>query len=337
MRSKTVILSVLAVLVGSMPPAYAEIAKPHYALADTMPLAGPVRWDFLTLDAAKQYLFVARDDRVDVLNLASKKIIASIDGLDGVHGVALAADADRGFISEGKANRVTVFDLATLKPILTVRTGKKPDAIVYDRKTGRVFVADGGSDDLTVIDAKKAERIGTVKLDGAPEFAVVDGDGKLYINLEDKSAINVVDTERLKVVGHYNLTPDCERPTGLALDKADNLLFSVCANRHMVVVDALTGKIRDTLDIGSHPDAARFDAGTGLAFSSNGGDGTLTVVGKGDGGHYKVLQSVPTKISARTMALDPETHDIYLSAAETEGFDPPTAQHPEPRPHISAP
>jgi YVTN family beta-propeller protein len=335
MYLKTALISMLAVLAGIVPSfVNAAPAKVSYELSETLPLPGPVKWDLLTFDAPNHHLFITRSDRVDILDTNSKKVVASISNLSGVHGVGLAPDANKGFISEGQANRVTVFDLTTLKPIATIPTGKKPDAVIYERETGHIFVADADSNDLTVINAKTNEIAGTIRLDGAPEFAVANGDNKLYINLEDKSWIDVVDTRNLKVIDHYDLTPACEGPTGLALDKADNVLFSVCANKHMVIVDALNGKIKDTLDIGAHPDAAAYDAASGLAFSSNGGDGSLTVVTKAANGHYKILQSVSTKVSARTMALNPDTHEIYLSAGETEGFDPPTAQHPEPRPHV---
>lgn len=333
MRSQSFLLLLLALLAGAPPVAHAAPSQPHYALVDTVPLPGPVKWDFLVLDAPNHHLFLTRDDRVDVLDTNSKKIIASIDGLDGAHGVALAPEINKGFISEGKANRVTVFDLTSLKPTLTIPTGKKPDTIIYEQQTGRIFVADADSNSFTIIDAKTSQPSGLISLDGAPEFAVLDGAGRLYVNIEDKAQIAVVNLKAHDATKYYELGPVCEGPTGLALDKASNTLFSVCANKHLMVVDASTGKIKDTLDIGGRADAAVFDADTGLVFSSN-GEGTLTVVAKGDDGHYKVVQTVPTKLTARTMALDPATHDIYLSAAETEGFDPATKEHPEPRPHV---
>ena len=321
----------VGVLAFSMPTRAEEVA-PNYALVDVLKLPGSTRWDYLTLDAPSHRLFITRGDSVDVLDTDSKKIVGTIQNLEGVHGVALAPALHKGFITEGKANRVTVFDLTTYKTLTTIPTGTKPDAIVYDDATQRIFAANGESGDLTVIDAVKNTVLGTVKLNGQPEFAVVDDKGKLYVNLEDKSQIAVVDIQANKAIAHYDLV-GCEGPTGLAIDKAHNHLFSVCANKVMVVVDAGTGKIIDTLVIGQHSDAAIFDPGAGQAFSSN-GEGTLTVVGAAGNSQYAVMQNVPTKTSARTMALDPSTHTIYLAAAETEGFDPPTDKHPEPRPHI---
>jgi len=308
-------------------------ATSDYALVDTLHLPGLTRWDCLTYDSKEHRLFITRGESVDVLDVTTKKIVGSIPNTSGVHNVALASEIGKGFISNGKTNTVTVFDLTTLKPLASAPTGTKPDVLVYDEPTQRVFVANGDSGDMTVLNAKDETVAATIKLDGQPEFSVVDGKGKLYVNLEDKSQIAIVDTKELKVIAHYNLSPSCEAPTGLAIDTDMNRLFAVCGNKVMVVVDGATGKIMDTLPIGASSDGAVFDAKTKLAFSSN-GDGTLTVVGATSPDHYKVLQTVSTMPTARTVTLDPAEHRLYLAAAETEGFDPPTEKHPQPRPHI---
>jgi len=327
------ILTVLAVALGFSGKAQAETAISNYALIDTAHFPGSVRWDYLTFDTQNHHLFITRGDSVDVWDTDGEKIVATIPNLEGTHGVAIADDLNKGFITEGKANRVTVFDLTTLKTTLTVPTETKPDAIVYDPATGRVFAANGESGSLTAINAKDGAVIATIKLDGKPEFAVVDGKGRLYVNLEDKAKLAVVDTKKLSVKTRYDLAATCEEPTGLAIDAAKRRLFSVCGNKVMVITDGKTGKVIDTLPIGAHSDAAIFDSGTGLAFSSN-GDGTLTVAAPNDPDHYQVVQTVETKPTARTMALDPATHRIYLVAAEPEDTDPPTAEHPDPRPHM---
>jgi len=307
----------------------------NYVLVDTLHLPGATRWDYLTFDSPTHRLFITRGESVDVLDVESKKIVGSIPNTNGVHGVTLALDLDKGFTSNGKANTVTIFDLRSLKEISTPSTGSKPDAIVYDASTKRVFIANGESDDMTVLDAKTGKAIDTIKLGGKPEFAVVDGKGQLFVNLEDKSQLAVVDTRNLKVLAHYDLAPNCSSPTGLAIDMSQRRLFSVCSNKAMVVVDGLSGKILDTLPIGAHSDAALFDPMTKLAFSSN-GDGTLTVVKATTSNNYEVVQTVVTKPTARTMALDPSTHQLYLAAAETEGFETPLLNHPDPRPHIKS-
>lgn len=322
-------------LSGFVSLARAEDATPTYAMADPLHLPGSTRWDYLTFDAPHRRLFITRGDSVDVLDVGSKKIVGAIAHLDGVYGVALAPDLNKGFITEGKANRVSIFDMTSLKVLATTRTGEKPDAVAYDAATRRIFAADGESGDLTVIDASSGAAIGAIKLDGQPEFVVVDRRGRLYVNLEDKSQIAVVDTKTMKLLARYDLAPACERPTGLAMDTAHDRLFPVCGGKTMLVVDAETGKVLAALPIGAHTDAAAFDAATGLAFASN-GDGTLTIVGAAGDGRYKVLQTIRTWPSARTMALDPTTHTIYLAAAQTEGFDAPTDGRPQPRPHMAA-
>jgi YVTN family beta-propeller protein len=321
-------LAVVALLSG-----FAEACPiSSYTVTDTLNLPGAVRWDLLAFDGQQHRLFITRGESVDVLDTASKEIVGSIPS-HGVHGVALAPELNKGFISDGAANTVTVFDLATLKPIATIPAGTKPDVIIYDAKTKRVFAANGSSNDITVINAADNSVAGTIKLGGKPEFAVLDEAGKLYVNFEDKSQMAVIDTKKLKTLRAYKLLPACDGPTGLAIDTNKHRLFAACGNKAMVVVNAKTGKITDTLPIGEHSDGAAFDPATGLTFSSN-GDGTLTVVGAGPDGHYQVLQTVTTVPTARTMALDPATHQLYLAAAETDGFDPATPEHPHPRPHM---
>jgi len=296
-------------------------------------LPGSVRWDYLAFDSDTHHLFITRGDSVDVLDVITRKIVGTIPDTRGVHGVAIAPELAKGFISDGKVNSVTVFDLKTLQPLASVPTGTKPDAIVYDPASQRVFAANGGSGDLTAIDARDGRVIDTVPLEGQPEFAVVDGKGRLYVNLENNAQLAVIDTAGLRVTARYDLAPGCNRPTGLAIDRRRLRLFAVCGNKVMVVLDAVTGRILETLAIGAGADAAVFDPETNLAFSSN-GDGTLTVVGASAPDHYTVVQTVPTLPTARTLALDPVTHRLHLAAAETDGFDPSTETRPHPRPHI---
>ncbi len=303
----------------------------NYRVIETLHLSGAVRWDYLTIDPIHYRLFVTRGDRVDVVDLKTNALIGSISGTQGVHGVALAPDLGRGFTSNGTANSATVFDLITFKSLMVIKTGTKPDAIVYDPATHRVFTANGQSADLTAIDGEKGVVVSTIKLGGEPEFAVVDGRGHLYVNLVDRSQVSVVDTRHLTIEAHYDLAPQCQGPTGLSIDVQRQRLFVSCRNQVMVIVAAETGKILTTLPIGQFSDATVFDAEKGLAFSSN-LDGTLTIVNARDPDRYSVLQSVMTAPGARTMALDPNTHRIYLATAKIERIDPPTAARPHPRP-----
>jgi len=330
---RRIILAAFTLSLAQLGNGHAGTTGLDYALVDTLHFPGPTRWDYLTFDSKEHRLFITRGERVDVLDVKTKKIVGSIPDTSGVHGVALAPELSKGFISNGTANTVIVFDFNTLKSLATVQVGTKPDAIAYDAATQRVFSANAGSGDITVINAKDGTVIATIMLDGQPEFAVVDGKGRLYVNLEDKAQLAVVDTKNLKVIAHYNLAQNCESPTGLAIDTSLDRLFAVCRSKVMVVIDAVTGKIKDTLPIGASSDAAIFDPETKRVFSSN-GEGSLTVVDASPPDHYQVVQTVATMPTARTMALDPLTHQLYLAAAETNGFDQPTAKHPHPRPHI---
>ena len=328
-----IILAAFTLSLALLGSGLAGTTNPDYALVDTLHLPGPTRWDYLTFDSMEHRLFITRGERVDVLDVKTKIIVGSIPNTSGAHGVTLASELGKGFISNGKANTVTIFDLTTLKSLTTVQVGTKPDAIAYDAVTQRVFAANAGGGDMTVINAKDDTVIATVKLDGQPEFAVVDGKGRLYVNLEDKAQLAVVDTKKLKVIAHYDLAQSCESPSGLAIDTSLDHLFAVCRSKVMVVIDAVTGKIKDTLPIGASSDGAIFDPESKRVFSSN-GEGTLTIVDASNPDHYQVVQTIATMPTARTMALDPLTHQLYLAAAETDGVDQPTAKHPHPRPHI---
>lgn len=298
------------------------------------PLGGDGGWDYLALDQAAQHLYVSRSDRVIVLDARDGRKIGEIDGLSGVHGIALADDLHKGFISNGHADTVTVFDPATLKVEQTVAVGAKdPDGIVYDPYSHRVFTFNGDSDDASVIDAASGKLLGHIALPGDPEFPVSDGKGHVFDNIESKNALVEIDPVAMKVTATWPLK-DCEHPSGLAIDVAHHRLFSVCQNRIMAVTDSTDGKQVASVPIGEGPDAARFDPQRQLAFSSNGRSGTLTVAREETPDHYRVLADVPTQDSARTMALDDASGRIFLSAAELGPRPAPTRDHPHPRPTV---
>ncbi len=302
-------------------------AKPRYIVTDTIPVPGDVRWDTLTLDAKHHHLFIAHSDRVDVLNVAKKYLVGSILHTDSAHGIALAPDLHQGFISNGNAGTVTVFDSVTLRSLKTVAVGENPDAILYDTATQRVFAANGNSRDLTVIDATQDDVIGTISLEGEPEFMAADATGHLYVNLVDVAQIAVIDMQQQRIDKRYNLAPECSEPTGIALDQRRQRLFVSCRNNALVVVAADSGEKLATLPIGSRTDGAAFDAALDLAFSSN-GDGTLTIVGHTRGDRYTVVQTLKTLLGARTIALDPHSHRIYLATATVDRAAPPMAEAP---------
>ncbi len=307
-----------------------------YKIVNRFHLDGDMGWDYLTADDATNRLYVSHGNMVQVLDLNNGgKQIGAVTGLNGVHGVALADELNKGFISSGRDSTVVVFDLATLTPTARIKvTGANPDAIVYDKFSGKVFTFNGRTDNSTVIDAKTNAITGTINLPGKPEFAVADGKGKIYDNLEDKSEICVINTVSMKVENAWSLTPG-EEPSGLAMDKANNLLFSVCDNNLMIVSDALKGTIVAKIPIGSHPDGAGFDASLYRAYSSN-GEGTLTVVQETNAKNFTVLANVPTSRGARTCTVDSKTHHIYLSSAQYGEAPMPTVDHPHPRPAIKS-
>jgi DNA-binding beta-propeller fold protein YncE len=291
------------------------LAASGYTAPAPISLPEPGGWDYMTFDEASRQLFVTRGDHVAVVDVDAGKAIGHIDGLKGAHGVALVRAKKRGFITDGKSNSVLVFDTATFKTLSVIPlTGRKPDAIVFDPASGHVLAFNGNSHDASVIDPVTAKQIGSIDLPGAPEFAVSDGAGHVFVNLEDRNALARIDTRSGKVDGTYALT-GCDAPSGLAIDIAKHRLFSVCGNEIMAITDGTTGKQVATVPIGKGPDAAGFDPRTGRIFSSNGESGTLTVI-EGDGAdHYRVTATVPTLRSARTLAVDARDGSVFLAAA----------------------
>jgi DNA-binding beta-propeller fold protein YncE len=295
-----------------------------YHVTKKVKVGGEGFWDYLNVDSEARRLYISRGTHVMVLDADSLEPVGDIPDTPGVHGIALAPELGRGFTSNGRANNVTIFDLKTLKVLGQVTTGQNPDAILYDPASRSVFTFNGRSGDSTAIDAAKGAVAATIALGGKPEFAASDGKGHIYANLEDRSMVVAIDSQKLTVQSRWPLAPG-EEPSGMAMDREHRRLFSGCHNRMMAVMDADTGKVVATPAIGEGVDANAFDPETGLAFSSN-GDGTLTVVHEDSPDKYTVLDNVPTQRGARTMALDRKTHNVYLVTAE---FGPPPAPTPE--------
>ncbi|WP_266168486.1 YncE family protein [Dyella subtropica] len=307
-------LSATLLTIGIAAAIPAHAATPSYAIQQRHELGGEGGWDYLSLDSASHRLFIARNDRVMVVDANSGKLVGEIPGMQHAHGVALAAAQHRGYVSNGKGDNVSVIDLDALKVVGQIPvSGKNPDAIVFDGNSGHVLTMNGRSNNISVIDPAAGKEVATIALSGKPEFAVVDGKGNLFVNLEDTSQLVHVDLKAGKVADTWKLAP-CDSPSGLAYDAANQRLFSVCDNQLMVVTDARDGHQVAKLPIGKGPDAAEFDPQAKLAFSSN-SDGTLTVIQQTDADHYTVAANVPTQKGARTMALDAQQHRIYLVAA----------------------
>jgi YVTN family beta-propeller protein len=324
-------LSLLIAFASAMAAAAEQQAAGYRLLKKTV-LGGEGFWDYLTLDGNGRTLYIAHGDRVEIVNVDSAVKGEPITGLSGVHGVAIAPEYGRGYISNGRSDSLTVFDLKTRQKTTEIKTGANPDAVLYDGASRRVFSFNGRSADATAIDAASATVCGTVPLGGKPEFAVGDGKGNVYVNIEDTSEIVNFDSRTLQVLHRWKLAPG-EEPSGLALDIANNRLFSVCGNRMLMVVDSKTGAIVCTVPIGGGSDAVKFDPGSGLIFSSN-GEGTLTVIHQDAPDKYSVRETVPTVRGARTMAVDPKTHHVFLVTAEFGPAPAATPEHPRPRPAI---
>ena len=299
-------------------PQVAESADGGYRVTKTLAIGGDDGWDYVGIDSSARRVYVSHGTHVVVLDADSGKVVGDIPDTQGVHGIAIAADEGRGFTSNGRANTVTVFDLKTLKTVTTVKAGTNPDAIVYDPATKRVFTMNGRSQDTTAINVADNTVAGTLALGGKPEFAVADGKGNIYVNIEDKSELVHFDSKTLKILNRWPMAP-CQEPSGLAADWKSRRLFAGCDNKLMAVISADDGKVVATVPIGDGVDANAFDPELNLAFAST-GDGNLTIAHEDGPDKYTTVAIVPTKKSARTMGLDIKAHQIFLPAAD---FEPP--------------
>ena len=302
-----------------VPSAVAAPPSDSYSVIKKIPIPGEGSWDYLTVDEGARRLYVSHGTQVEVLDVDSGSIVGSIPKTPGVHGIAIAADLGRGFVSNGKASTVTIFDLKTLKPIADVATGQKPDAIIFDPATARVFAFNGGGNSATAIDAATGKVVGTVDLGGGPEFAAADGNGFVYDNLEDESQVLKIDSRKLAVEQRWPTAP-CASPSSMAMDRTNRRLFVGCRSKVMAVMNADTGKVITTVPIGDHVDATAFDPATKLIFNSN-GEGTITVIRQDSPDKYSVVETVKTLPRAKTMALDPKTHRLFLSTTEAGQFE----------------
>ena len=302
-----------------------------YKINDRIHLDGDAGWDYLSVDAVTNRLYVSHGNMVQIVDLNTNKIAGTIPDTKGVHGIAIASDLNKGFISDGRDSAVTIFDLTTMKTIEKIKvTGRNPDAILYDTFSHKVFAYNGGSSNATVIDAKTNKVIETIALKGKPEFSVCDNKGLVYVNIEDKNLIAVINSTTLKVEKYFSVSPGDE-PSGLALDNENHRLFAVCGNKMMMVLNAETGDVVANLTIGDRVDGVAFDTDLKRAYSSN-GDGTMTVVQQENKDKYTVIENTQTQKGARTIAVNSKTHHIYLPCADFGPAPKATTENPHPRP-----
>jgi len=303
-----------------------------YKVVKSARVGGEGGWDYLSLDPATHLLFISRATHVIVVDPDSGKVMGDIPDTQGVHGIAFADEFNRGFTSNGRSASVTIFDTKSLKVTGEAKTDEDPDAIIYDPASKRIFTMNGRAGTSTAIDAATGKVAGTVQLGGGPEFAAADGEGHVFANLEDKSALVEIDSRTLKLENTWPLAP-CESPSGLAIDAAHKRLVVGCHNKLMAFVDSTNGKVVGTVPIGQGVDANRFDPGTGFAFASC-GDGTLAVAHEDSPDKFTPVEQVTTQRGARTMELDLKTHTVYLVTAEFGPAPAPTADNPRPRPKV---
>ncbi|MFZ0773908.1 MAG: YncE family protein [Candidatus Sulfotelmatobacter sp.] len=316
-RKLTLFVAVFALGFALVSPSVA--AAKGFAITKKIPVPGQGSWDYLAVDEGARRLYVSHGTQVEVMDVDSGAIVGKIENTPGVHGIAIAAELGRGFVSDGQSSAVTIFDLRTLKTIAEVPVGKKPDAIIYDPATSRVFAFNGDSSSATAIEAATGKVAGTVDLGGGPEFAVADGSGYIYNNLEDASVVLKINARSLKVEQRWPTAP-CASPSSIAMDRSNRRLFIGCRSKVMAVMNADTGKVVATLPIGDHVDATAFDPDSRLIFNSN-GEGTITVIHEDSPDKYSAVETVKTLPKAKTMALDPKTHQLFLSTAEAGQFE----------------
>jgi YVTN family beta-propeller protein len=302
-----------------------------YHVIRSIKIGGKGGWDYIAINKEMNRIYVSHDTLVYILNESTGDSIGVIPNTRGVHGIAFAAPFGKGYTSNGKANTATVFDLKTNQTIKEIKTGENPDAIVFDAFSKTIFICNGRSKDATVIDPSSDTVITTIALDGKPEAPVSDGAGNIYVNIEDRNEVAHINTKTWKVEHRWSIAP-AEGPTGIAMDKVTKRLFVGC-DKLMVVLDSETGKVIAQLPIGDRCDGVVFDAQLGYIFTSN-GEGTLTMVQEVTADSFRVVATIPTKRGARTLALDEQTHHIFLPTAEFEAAPPATPENPRPRPKI---
>jgi DNA-binding beta-propeller fold protein YncE len=328
MKKSTLLMNCIVLIVCSL----SLSAQSNYKIDRKINLPGEGFWDYITVDEVNGRIFQSHNSMAQVVDIKTGQVVGTIPDTKGIHGIALAQDLNKGFTSNGRDSSVTIFDLRTLAIITKIKvTGQNPDAILYDAFSKRVFTGNGRSKSFTVIDAVNNTVAGTIVLDGKPEAIVTDGKGKIYVNIEDASLIEMINASTMKVEAHWPIGPG-EEPSGLALDNETHRLFSVCGNKLMMVVDAVSGKVITSLPIGEGCDGAAFDPKYKRVYASN-GEGTLTVVQIENANSFKVLETVPTQRGARTIALDKTSHHIYLPTAEFEATPAGSNQRPAIKPN----
>jgi YVTN family beta-propeller protein len=297
------------------------------------PIKSSGGWDYVTVDAADKKIYVSHGTQVNILSIATGDSIGVIPNTNGVHGIALVKQLNKGYTSNGRDNSCTVFDLKTNEALGKIAVGTNPDAIFYDEFSKKVYAFNGKSKDASVIDPATDKVLATIPLGGKPETGVSDGKGKIFVNSETTNEVVVINANTYKIINRYKIN-EGDEPSGLAIDRATNRLFIGCGgNATMVIMDATNGKNLAKFKIGDC-DGVAFDPALKLAYSSN-GDGNMSVIKEVNANKFVFIENIPTEKSARTIGIDLATHHLFLPAAQMEAT-PPTAENAHPRPHMIA-
>lgn len=328
MKSLLLKITVVGTLLLSINQSEAQKSS-DYKVSKTFHIASPGGWDYIAVDENSNKLYVSHGTQVNILDKKTGDSLGVILNTTGVHGIAFIPALGKGYTSNGRLNTVTVFDLKTAAMLSQIKTGENPDAIMYDDFSKMIITCNGRSKDLTIIDPITEKVVATIPVGGKPETAVSDNNGKLFVNSEDKNEIVVVDMKKYTVLNHWTLAPG-EEPTGLVIDLKTKRLFATC-DKLLVAMDATNGNIVAKLPIGEGCDGAAFDPAGSLIFTSNGSEGTISVVKEENANSLKLIETVSTKKSARTITIDTKTHLLYLPAADMEALpaDAPKGTRPK--------
>ncbi|MEP6947885.1 MAG: YncE family protein [Ginsengibacter sp.] len=297
-----------------------------YKVIKTFHIASAGGWDYIAVNNGK--LYVSHGTQVNILNELTGDSVGVIPNTTGVHGIAFDNELNKGFTSNGRSNNITVFDLTTNQVLLQIPAGENPDAILYEPFSKKIITCNGRSKDLSIIDPLSGKLIATVPVGAKPETAVTDGEGKLYVNLEDKNEIAEINLKTFAMENHWSILPG-EGPTGLAFDTKTKRLFAGC-DKLLIVLDAANGKIVDKLTIGDGCDGVVFDNKNGMVFASN-GEGNISAVKEKSANEFKVVQTIATKRGARTITIDEGSHTLFLPTADFEPLDPNAAPGTRPK------
>ena len=306
-----------------------DAQKTGMHVINTFHIASSGGWDYIEMGPVNDWLYLSHGTQVNVLNRKTGDSVAVIENTMGVHGIAFDVSTHKGFTSNGRSNSVTVFDMNTNKIITQIPAGQSPDYIFYETFSRKIITCNGRGHNLSIIDPEQNKMTDSVDVGGKPETAVSDGNGRIFVNLEDKNEIVVLEARTFKIMNHWKLTPG-EGPTGLDFDRFTKRLFASC-DKMLIVVNTTNGKIVDSIKIGDGCDGVVFDQGTKNIFTSN-GEGTITVIHEDNPNKFTLVENIETKKAARTIALDRGTHLLYLPTADFEAADPKVKGRPKMKP-----